>query len=606
LLRSKIIYLRDDDSLDGKIELAAASLGVGQEMAKGGLGQVDGLQFDPGQFKIIIARGEIRDRLAVSTSQFSFRRNCCLIEIIPGEIKPRDFCCIRNFWLEQISEKEAEEIDTLSCVLKKNLYILEQTRKDSVLLNEIIQLIPDGVLLFNKEGDILESNSRITGIPVEELRKHRIFDFLDEQTGAKVRKMMKAHFSDNSTMSIETSVRNVAGRLVPISVSTRLVDDESGDPQYYLSVLTDITSEKNVKEKGRLLSHLVDASPHAIFAVKEDKTVIIWNGGGERIFGLKAAAAIGENVDSIFPDEEFIALFHRLILEVKEESRAKRRIMDFRTGRNGPIKLELDLFPLYEDDGQFWGVSVTARDVTVQQKRIDEITVKNEEMEHLINVVSHEMRTPVHSIDNYVSFLQEALRGKLQDESVFEMMERMQANLTNMEALIKDLTDFSKASLDFGNEVAVDLESVVDEIVTNLQWQVGKEKVIVNTSKLPAIRINPSRIYQIFENLLTNAFKFRKGCEPARTEIEFNREDDRAVFTVRDFGIGISPQHHEKIFNLFYRAREKEVEGTGAGLAITRKIINSYGGRIWVEPGPGDGTMFKFFLPARMIVKVDE
>ncbi|MCE1247252.1 MAG: HAMP domain-containing histidine kinase, partial [Firmicutes bacterium] len=233
---------------------------------------------------------------------------------------------------------------------------------------------------------------------------------------------------------------------------------------------------------------------------------------------------------------------------------------------------------------------------------LDNVQKKNEEMEHLINVVSHDLRSPLHAIDNYLSFIDESIRETITDESVFEMMERIHANINNMESLIKDLADFSKAGAISGEEIAVDLNSLVNDIVVNIQWQFGKSNFVVEMDKLPTIRMDPRRVHQVFENLLSNAYKFRQEGNPSETKIKVLYKKNNIEFEISDNGIGVSERHHDRIFDLFYRAKEKTADGSGAGLAITRKIINTHGGRIWLDSKNGEGTTFRFTLPASLLV----
>lgn len=249
------------------------------------------------------------------------------------------------------------------------------------------------------------------------------------------------------------------------------------------------------------------------------------------------------------------------------------------------------------------GISTVLHDLSEMEITLKEVQKKNEEMEYLINVVSHDLRSPLHSIDNYISLIREAMGNKLQDEKVLEMFERIHVNVTNMEAMIRDLMEFSRAGITSKDEMSIDLNSVIKEIVHNIQWQVGRKNFIVKTEKLPIVRINPGRIHQVFENLLTNVHKFCIEGEPAEAEIRVKRHNDIIQFSIKDYGIGIDSEHHDKIFNLFYRTKEKIIDGSGAGLAITRKIIRSYGGDIRFESEKDKGTTFYFTLPASRVIK---
>jgi signal transduction histidine kinase len=223
-------------------------------------------------------------------------------------------------------------------------------------------------------------------------------------------------------------------------------------------------------------------------------------------------------------------------------------------------------------------------------------------------MVSHDLRAPIYSVENYLMVLKDLLNEKNLIEECQFFFERIRSNLASMETLIKDVTDFSRAGLSSGDERIIDLNTLVTDIINNIQWQAGKENFIVNIKDLPVVKMNYRKIHQVFENLLQNAYKFRKNENPACVDISFDvsLEKNLIFFSIKDEGIGIDKKFHNNLFDLFFRTREKNVEGTGAGLAITKNAIRSYGGDIWVDSETNKGSNFNFTLPYSVYVKSGE
>jgi PAS domain S-box-containing protein len=605
--KPKILYLRNDTSLDELLKEAAdeaneANEANDVELILKTIDFLDSDELRKDRFDIIILRDESCDKLFNFLDTRPSDVPTIIMQLRPEGTERLECYHSKNYWFEQIRECMVRNVLCVSETLKKNLFLLRNQTDERKILVEIMNLMPDGIAIWDSNGKLIETNSRITGIPKRELAKRNGVDFLREMTEFKTKESFDKAIGREKTVRFEANIRKHDGSLMPTEVNTRLIKSDSGEPLYYLSILTDITPKIREWEKEQYLNHLMKHSPHAIFALDVEDRVIMWNQGAEETLGFEVDETLGKKIYSILP-KNLCKEYQEVISSVKNEGNVLNKVLNWQKKDGQTIQVEAFLEELIDKNGNHMGISGNFRDITKIQQHLLEIKKKNEEMEHLINMVSHDMRNPIHSMANYLSFIKESIRDIVVDENVFEMIERAQANLSNMESMIKDLTDFSRASLDSDDEMAVDLNSIIDEIISNLQWQIGHRKLNIKVQKLPVIRINPHKIYQIFQNLITNAYKFRKDDEIATAEIESRIESYWIHFSIRDFGIGISPKHKEKIFNLFFRAKEKNVEGSGAGLAITRKIIETYGGRIWVESTPGEGSVFHFTLPITMKVK---
>ena len=164
-----------------------------------------------------------------------------------------------------------------------------------------------------------------------------------------------------------------------------------------------------------------------------------------------------------------------------------------------------------------------------------------------------------------------------------------------MNALIQDLLEYSRAGGGKEDQLSdVNVETVLRTVMTNLKVTTAEAGASVTWNKLPeSVPYDAVRLTQVFQNLIGNAIKYRGERRPV-INISSEQTGDEIVFRVRDNGIGIEPEYTETIFGIFQRLHGKEYEGTGIGLAMVKKIVERYGGRIWVESTPGEGSIFYF------------
>jgi light-regulated signal transduction histidine kinase (bacteriophytochrome) len=197
----------------------------------------------------------------------------------------------------------------------------------------------------------------------------------------------------------------------------------------------------------------------------------------------------------------------------------------------------------------------------------------------------------------YTQLLAERYRGKL-DESADKFIGYASEGAIRMQVLIQDLLAFSRVGRK--EELAsVDCNSVMKEVRQILSNAIEENAAVVTAGDLPTVWADRTQMMQLFQNLIGNAIKF-KGKEPPQISVQAEKTDGRWLFSVRDNGIGIAPEHAENIFVVFQRLHTRqEYPGNGIGLSICKKVVERYGGKIWVESQPGCGCTFKFTMPAQ-------
>lgn len=231
------------------------------------------------------------------------------------------------------------------------------------------------------------------------------------------------------------------------------------------------------------------------------------------------------------------------------------------------------------------------------EEQARELERSNAELRQFAYVASHDLREPLRSIASFAQFLDRRYHGRLDDEAD-QFIRYIVEGVNRMSALINDLLDYSRLINPRVDIFArVDLDQVLRAAIQNLHRTITDTGArILVESRLPAVRGDQTRLMQLFQNLISNAIKYRSE-RPPEVRLSVASEPGLWRFSVEDNGIGIERQYFERIFGVFRRLHGPEYPGTGIGLASCRKIVEMHGGRIWVESEPGLGSKFSFTLP---------
>lgn len=239
-----------------------------------------------------------------------------------------------------------------------------------------------------------------------------------------------------------------------------------------------------------------------------------------------------------------------------------------------------------------------------QQQLLDEIRVQNQELERqnaelerFTYSVSHDLKTPLVTIRGFIGLLQRDLAAG-DDEAIGADIDKINRATDNMARQLDELLELSRVGRVVSTPVTIDLDEMVAEVLDLFREPIAARGIRVEVSRsMPAASGDAGRIFEIYQNLVGNAIKFSRDGVESRIAIGAEREGDRVTCFVRDNGIGIETRYLQRIFNLFERL-DAEIEGTGIGLALVKRIVEFHDGRIWAESaGPGEGTTFWFTLP---------
>lgn len=224
----------------------------------------------------------------------------------------------------------------------------------------------------------------------------------------------------------------------------------------------------------------------------------------------------------------------------------------------------------------------------------------NQELEQYAYVTSHDLKQPIRTISSFANLLKRDLQKKeVLDEENTQFLSLIINSSNNMLQLVNDLLVYAKLTatkdVPFKN---LPLDDVLNNVLTDLQNQIDSNEVNIERAKLPTLDVVPVKINQVFQNIISNAIKFKKKAEPLTIKIHSNEKDAFWELTIEDNGIGIDKQYQEKIFAPFKKLHsEREYSGSGIGLATCKRIIEMHKGKIWVESEKDKGTKFIFTLP---------
>jgi PAS domain S-box-containing protein len=361
------------------------------------------------------------------------------------------------------------------------------------------------------------------------------------------------------------------------------------------AIARDVTESRRQRERFRIA---LEASPTAILMMRADGAIALLNHAAEELLGYGSEELSGKPVEVLVP-ERFRGRHPSLRAGFAEnpDSRAMGAGRDLTALRRdgSEVHVEIGLSPMKTEDETF--VLAAVRDRTERLRAANELKRSNEELENFARVASHDLQEPLRMVAGYTQLLATRYGGQL-DETADEYMRHAVEGASRMQELIQGLLTYSRVQLAAGEREAVDLGEAVDWALANLQTAITESGAELTVGHLPTVEGERLQFGQLFQNLIGNAIKFR-GEKPPHIEITVTRRDADWEFAVSDNGIGIEEEDGERVFEMFNRLHTaREVEGTGIGLAVCRRIVERHEGRMWLESVPGEGTTFFFTLPA--------
>ncbi|OAN52229.1 hypothetical protein A6A04_00595 [Paramagnetospirillum marisnigri] len=269
------------------------------------------------------------------------------------------------------------------------------------------------------------------------------------------------------------------------------------------------------------------------------------------------------------------------------------------------IETEISLSPIMDGAGSVVGHRGITRDITTRKKvraqlaqKTAELERSNADLEQFAYVASHDLREPLRMVSSFLGLLERRIADRLDEESR-EYIAFAKDGAQRMDRLIRDLLDYSRIGRTALPDTPISLENPLESALGNLTVAIEESGAeIIRDTTMPSLRVDGGEFVRLFQNLVANAIKYRHPDRAPRITLSAMRSKGQWEFTIQDNGMGIEPQFSERIFQIFQRLQGRnETEGTGIGLAVCKRVVGRYGGRIWVESVPGQGSCFRFTLP---------
>lgn len=370
-------------------------------------------------------------------------------------------------------------------------------------------------------------------------------------------------------------------------------------------------SQQALETQTLMLRSVLDSMAEGLVAADTQGKFLLWNPAATKIVGMGAQdVPPGEwnrHYGVYMPD-----MVTRFPIEQNPLTRAIQG--EFSTAemflRNPELEegvwIEISGSPLKDKNGIVRGGVAAFRDITDRKRaqtelarKAEELARSNADLEQFAYVASHDLQEPLRMVTAYTELLAERYRGKL-DETADKFIGYAVDGAVRMQVLIQDLLAFSRVGRKEEGYAEVDCNGVMEDVRQTLASAIQESGTIITCSDLPVILAERTQMVQLFQNLIGNAIKFRGEKAPA-ISVRAEKQDQNWRFSVADNGIGIDPEYGENIFVIFQRLHARtEYAGNGIGLAICKKIVERYGGKIWVESQPGAGSTFRFVMPIRV------
>ena len=489
---------------------------------------------------------------------------------------------------------------------------------NDISFNEIVGLAvdacPSGMIMTDAGGKILLVNAEVERL-FGYRRKELIGNSIDILLPAAMR---AAHVKHRESFVAHPEIRRMGvgrdlfgvrkdGTQIPVEVGLNPI--RTRDKLLVLSAVTDITKRKLAETELKLAEEkfrlVVEASPSGMIMTDAAGKIVLVNSETERLLGYNREELIGKPVEMLVPSvlrDNHVALRGAFHKNPEARSMGLRRDVHIMRKDGTELPVEIGLNPIHTPEGTI--VLSAIIDISERNKVLkcldeqrEELQRSNADLEQFANVASHDLQEPLRMVATYTQLLAERYAGQL-DERADKYIGYAVDGAKRMQQLVKELLAYSRVSSQARPPAVIETKTVVQDVLGGLKLAIEESHAEIVCDDLPAVRADQAQLGHLFQNLIGNALKFRTE-RPPLIHIAAEKNEGHCLFRVEDNGIGIDQQYSDRVFQIFQRLHERgRYTGNGIGLAISRKIVERHGGRIWFESEPEKGTTFFFTLPS--------
>jgi PAS domain S-box-containing protein len=541
--------------------------------------------------------------------------NCGDIIVVPLLYRDKllgTLTAINQYDQGDFSDEDVEFLAALgnqAAVTIENARLIEVLRDSEARYRDIVEDQTELIGRFQPTGTLTVVNDAYCHYfdrAREELVGHSFMSLMPEKDRQVVEQKLASLTSAKPVITYEHQVIGRTGEIRWQEWTGRVLFDGHNRILEFQAAGRDITQRKHVEqalaEERNLLRILIDNIPDYIFVKDDQSHFVINNRAHIQILGAtKAEDLTGKTDFDCFPqelatkyyaDEQTIVNTGQSLINREEVTRDPLGHRKWLLTTKVPLRNSL---------GEIRGIVGISRDISQrkqaeerQARLLKELANANQDLKDFAYIVSHDLKAPLRAIGSISSWLRTDYLDKL-DEEGQELVELLMIRVKRMEQLIDGVLQYSRVGREKEDIKEIDLARLVPEVVEFVAPPANIEVKI--ETELPSVWAEPTRIGQVFQNLLSNAVKFMDKPQ-GKISISCVEAEDYWKFSIADNGPGINQKYFGKIFQIFQTLTARdELESSGVGLSVVKKIVELYGGQIWLESTPGNGTIFYFTLP---------
>jgi PAS domain S-box-containing protein len=446
--------------------------------------------------------------------------------------------------------------------------------------------IGDAVLSTDADGQVLLMNrvaEELTGIPVSKARGQHLNEvvrFVREGGEEPVENPIQVVLKTGGIVGLanHTDILRNDGSRTPVDDSAAPVRDAEGNLIGAVLVFRDVSgrrqAEKKLEAAERQCRALLESIADCFVSVDADRNLTYANAVAEERFHLSAESSTGKPLRGLIPQFDTPEIAKALDRAIRE---GQTTVVEGFAASNG-CWYDLVFYPHEE------GASLYIRDITSRKRREDELRQANEDLRHFSFAASHDLREPLRTMTLFVELIELRHRANFDDQDRAQIRDVLSAG-RRIDHLVRRLLEYTRVRDSLGVvPVPVDANQCLADALRDLAASIDEAQAEFSIGPLPGVLMEPTHLYQVFQNLISNALKYRRPGEVCRIAISSREEENLVTVSVEDNGIGIPAEYAESVFAPFSRLHGPEVSGAGIGLATCRRILDLFGGRIWIQP----------------------
>ena len=490
--------------------------------------------------------------------------------------------------------------------LERNETDRKQAEEEIRKLSRAVSQTSSLIIITDKEGCIEYVNPKFTevsGYSLEEVvgKNARLFKSgtLPDLKYAGMWKSLKL----GNEWRGEFHNRKKNGEFFWVSASISPIHDEKNEITHFIAVEEDITEQKRMEETLQASETryrgIFEGVQDAIFVESLTGEILDVNARACEMFGYSRQEMLVKTVDDLVPEGHLAIIPGDSAAAIIPDNPVET-VNVRSSGETFPVEITTRL----QEIGQETVMLVVVRDITerkrvqkaLEQSKLD-LERSNTDLERFASIASHDLREPLRAVSGFANLLAKHYGDRL-DAEAEEYIDYILDGTKRLQGLIDALLAYSQVGTRGNAFKPTNCEEIIKRVTSNLTVAIEESEAVLTHDPLPTVMGDRVQLEQLFQNLISNAIKFR-GKDRPEVHIGLVNKNVEWEFSIQDNGIGIDPQFTDRIFVIFQRLHtQDEYPGAGLGLAICKRIVERHGGHIWVESEFGKGSTFYFTIPA--------